>query len=146
MHAMIHPMIVVNLPVTDIDRSRRFFTDLGYTFNEKLSSVNALTLVLGNNQFAMLLRREVFSSFHPVKTADAAKTKECVICLSADSRDAVDALVDRAIAAGGTAGDTEDHGVMYGRSYNDPDGHSWQIFWMDPAAAEVGPEEFVTQS
>jgi predicted lactoylglutathione lyase len=139
-------MIVVNLPVTDIDRSRRFFTDLGYTFNEKLSSVNALTLVLGNNQFAMLLRREVFSSFYPVETADAAKTKECVICLSADSRDAVDALVDRAIAAGGTAGDTEDHGVMYGRSYNDPDGHSWQIFWMDPAAAEVGPEEFVTQS
>jgi predicted lactoylglutathione lyase len=55
-------------------------------------------------------------------------------------------LVDRAIVAGGTAGNTEDHGFMYGRSYDDPDGHSWQIFWMDPAAAAVGPETYAAQA
>jgi predicted lactoylglutathione lyase len=138
-------MIFINLPVADIDRSRRFFTDLGYTFNEPMCDDKALVVVLGDNQFAMLLQREVFDSLHPVATADAATTKECVICLGVESRDAVDALVDRAIAAGGTAGDSEDEGFMYGRSFNDPDGHSWQIFWTAPAAADAGPEEFAAQ-
>jgi len=132
-----HAMIFVNLPVADIERSRKFFTDLGYTFNEEFSGDSTLTLVLGENQFAMLMQRDSFDSLHPAQTADASKTKECVICLGVDSRECVDALVDRAIAAGGTAGDTDDHGFMYGRSYDDPDGHSWQIFWMAPVAAEV---------
>ncbi|MDH6197130.1 putative lactoylglutathione lyase [Mycobacterium frederiksbergense] len=130
-----HAMIFVNLPVADIERSRKFFTDLGYTFNENFTSDTTLTLVLGENQFAMLMQRDVFDSLHPAQTADASKTKECVVCLGVDSRDAVDTLVDRAIAAGGAAGDTDDEGLMYGRSYNDLDGHSWQIFWMDPVAA-----------
>ena len=134
-------MIFVNLPVDDIERSRTFFADLGYTFNERFSSDSALTVVLGDNQFAMLLQRNAFDSLHPVETADASKVKECVICLSVDSREAVDALVDRAIAAGAAAGDTEDHGLMYGSSYNDLDGHAWQIFWMDPAAIEAGADE-----
>jgi predicted lactoylglutathione lyase len=141
-----HAMIFVNLPVADIERSRKFFTDLGYTFNEKFCDGRALALVLGESKVAMLTQTDFFGSFHPVETADATKTKECVICLSADSRDAVDVLVDRAIAAGGTAGDTEDHGFMYGRSYDDLDGHSWQIFWMDPAAAAVGPETYAAQA
>ena len=129
-----HEMIFVNLPVIDIDRSRKFFSDLGYTFNERFCDDKALALVLGNNQFAMLLRRDVFGSFHPVETADAAKTKECVVCLSVESRGAVDALVDRAIAAGGTPGDTEDHGFMYCRPIADPDGHVFEPFWFDMAA------------
>lgn len=129
-----HTLIFVNLPVGDVNRSRAFFTELGYTFNESLCSDTTLVVVLADNHFAMLLLREVFDSFHPVQTADATKMKECVICLGVDSRAAVDALVDRAIAAGGTAGDCEDEASMYGRSYNDLDGHSWQIFWFDPAA------------
>jgi predicted lactoylglutathione lyase len=140
-----HAMIFVNLPVADIARSRKFFSDLGYTFNEKFSGDTALTLMLGENQFAMLMQRDSFDSLHPVETADASKTKECVVCLGVDSRDEVDALVDRAVTAGGTPGDTEDHAFMYGRSYNDPDGHSWQIFWIDPAATEVGAEEYPAQ-
>ncbi len=140
-----HSIIFVNLPVADIERSRKFFADLGYTFHEKLSGDSSLTLILGQNQFAMLLQRDAFDSLHQVETADAAKVKECVVCLSTDTRDEVDALVDRAIAAGGTVGDTEDHGFMYGRSYHDPDGHSWQIFWMDPAAIEVGAQEYTAQ-
>ena len=130
-----HTTIFVNLPVADVERSRKFFSGLGYTFDEKFSGDSAVTLVLGENQFAMLIQRDAFDSLHPVQTADASKTKECVICLTVDSRECVDALVDRAIAAGGTAGDTDDHSFMYGRSYNDLDGHSWQIFWMNPAAA-----------
>ncbi|MGW0027514.1 VOC family protein [Rhodococcus sp. NPDC003383] len=129
-----HSTIFVNLPVADIDRSRQFFTDLGYTFDEKFSDGRALVLVLGENRFAMLMLRDCFDSLHPARTADASEVKECVICLGADSREDVDALVDRAVAAGGAAGDSEDHGFMYGRSYDDPDGHSWQIFWMDPSA------------
>ncbi|BCI52477.1 hypothetical protein NIIDNTM18_17550 [Mycolicibacterium litorale] len=129
-----HRPIFVNLPVADVDRSRTFFTELGYTFNESFCNDTTLVVVLGDNLFAMLIQREVFDSFHPAQTADATKVKECVICLGVDSRDAVDALVERAIAAGGTAGDCEDEESMYGRSYNDPDGHSWQIFWFDTAA------------
>ncbi|MGB8405414.1 MAG: VOC family protein [Mycobacterium sp.] len=132
-----HAMIFVNLPVADIERSRKFFTNLGYAFNEKFSSDSTLTLVLGENQFAMLIRRDVFDSLHLAETADASKTKECVICLAVDTRTEVDALVDRAVAAGGTAGDTDDEDFMYGRSYHDLDGHSWQIFWMDRVAGDV---------
>lgn len=128
-----HSTIFVNLPVADVERSRKFFGDLGYTFNEDFSSDSALTVVLGEHQFAMLIQHDAFDALHPIETADALKVKECVVCLTADSRAEVDALVDRAIAAGGTAGDTEDLDFMYGRSYNDPDGHSWQIFWMAPA-------------
>jgi predicted lactoylglutathione lyase len=138
-------MIFVNLPVSDIDRSRAFFASLGYGFNENFTNDRMLTLVLGENQFAMLTQRDAFDSLHPVQTADAATTKECVICLTVDSRECVDALVDRAIAAGGTAGDADDEDFMYGRSYNDLDGHSWQIFWMNPADAEAGQAEVVAQ-
>ncbi|QNI06691.1 glyoxalase [Mycobacterium kubicae] len=131
-----HAMMFVHLPVADITRSREFFTALGYSFNERFCDERALALALGDNQFAMLTQTDLFDSFHPVATTDASKAKECVLCLSVDSRDDVDALVERAIAAGGTAGDTEDEDFMYGRSYDDPDGHSWQIFWMAPQTAE----------
>ncbi|MGX9673201.1 VOC family protein [Mycobacterium sp. HM-7] len=130
-----HAMIIVHLPVADVARSRQFFTGLGYPLNETFSSDNAVTLVLGENQFAMLTQRDVFDSLHPAETADASKTKECVVCLGVDSRECVDRLVDGAIATGATPGDTDDEDFMYGRSYHDLDGHSWQIFWMDPAAA-----------
>jgi uncharacterized protein len=128
-----HSMIFVNLPVADVVRSREFFTALGYAFNEEFSGDTAATLVLGANQFAMLLQRDVFDSLHTAQTADARQTKECVVCLGVDARADVDALVDRALAAGATAGDAEDHGTMYGRSFHDLDGHSWQIFWFDRA-------------
>ncbi len=133
-----HAMMLVNMPVADVERSRRFFSDLGYAINDQFSGDNSVTLVLGEkNQFAMLVQRDLFDSLHPVETADATKVKECVVCLTVDSREAVDALVNRALAAGGTEGDAEDHGSMYGRSYNDLDGHSWQIFWMDAEAGRT---------
>jgi len=133
-----HSTIFVNLPVADVERSRKFFSDLGYAFKEDLSSDSAVTVVLGEGQYAMLCQRDSFDALHPIETADAFAVKECVVCLTVDSRAEVDAFMDRAIAAGGTAGDSEDHDFMYGRSYNDPDGHSWQIFWMAPEGPESG--------
>ena len=129
-----HAMIFVHLPVADVARSRKFFSGLGYAVNETFSNDNAVTLVLGENQFAMLTQRDVFDSLHTAETADASQTKECVVCLGVDRRECVDTLVDGAIAAGATPGDTDDEDFMYGRSYHDLDGHSWQIFWVDPTA------------
>ncbi|MGV9712733.1 VOC family protein [Gordonia sp. NPDC003424] len=132
-----HTMMFVNLPVADVARSRSFFAELGYTFNDDFSDDRAVSVVLGPNLIAMLLQRDFFDTFHPVETADATTTKECVVCLDAESREAVDRLVDRAITAGAKPGDTEDHGFMYGRSFDDLDGHSWQIMWMQQAAPQT---------
>jgi uncharacterized protein len=128
-----HQMIFVNLPVDDLSRSRTFFTELGYSFNETYCDERSLCLELGPTLYAMLLRRDFFDTFHQVRTA-APDTVEALLCLSADSREAVDAQVERAVAAGGRAGRREDHGFMYGRAYTDPDGHIWEIMWMDQEA------------
>ncbi|XVX18912.1 VOC family protein [Actinomycetota bacterium] len=140
-----HQMIFVNLPVADLDRSREFFTTLGYAFNERFCDGNALSLEIGPNIHAMLLRRDFYDTFHGKETADATAVSGCLLALDAPSRDGVDKLVDAAVAAGATEGRTQDHGFMYGRSYDDLDGHTWEVIWMDPQAAEVGPEEYAAQ-
>lgn len=136
-----HRMIFVNLPVADLDASRRFFADIGYEFNEKFCDDNSLCIVLGETQFAMLLRTDFFDGFTTKDVADSKATAEVLIALSADTREYVDDIVDKAIAAGATPGKTEDHGFMYGRAYNDLDGHVWEIIWMDPQAAQDGPPQ-----
>ena len=133
-----HQLIFVNLPVADVGASRRFFTDAGYSFNEEFCDDKASCLVLGNAHYAMLLNREFFGGFTDKPVSDARSATEVLVGLSAGSRDEVDALVDRAIAAGGTEGRSEDHGYMYGRSYADLDGHIWEIMWMDPSVVDGG--------
>lgn len=127
-----HDLIFVNLPVADLDRSRAFFTEVGYTFNEDFCDGQALCLELGPSLHAMLLDRDFFASFHDSPVAEAG-TVEALLCVSARSRAEVDAVVDRAVAAGGTPLRVSDHGMMYGRSYADPDGHIWEIMWMEAA-------------
>ncbi|KXP02742.1 VOC family protein [Tsukamurella tyrosinosolvens] len=139
-----HKMIFVNLPIADVQRSRDFFTAVGYTINEKFSDENAISVELGENIAAMLLKTDFFGTFHEATTA-APGVKETLIALSAESREEVDEIVGRAVAAGGKEGRSEDHGFMYGRSFDDPDGHGWEIMWMDPAAAEAGPEHVGAQ-
>ncbi len=130
-----HTMIFVNVPIRDLDASRAFFTSLGYTFNETFSDENALCLVLGDNLYAMLLKREFFQTFTPREVADAHATTEVLVALSVGARDDVDRLVTQAVGAGGTeAREPQDLGFMYGRSYADLDGHIWEIIWTDPAA------------
>ena len=141
-----HKMIFVNLPVVDLERSRTFFESMGYSFNDNFCDGNALALVLGDSIVAMLLQRDTYQTFVPQKTVvDPLTSSGGIVCLSAESREDVDRLVDKAMTAGATAGDTEEHGFMYGRSFFDLDGHAWEIMWMDPVAAEVGPENYVAQ-
>ncbi|OXM75022.1 glyoxalase [Amycolatopsis sp. KNN50.9b] len=128
-------MIFVNLPVSDLDRVKEFWTDLGYEFNPQFTDENAACLVFSDTIYAMLLRNEFFGTFTDKQIIDTAKSTEVLLALSAESREAVDALVDKAVAAGGReTRDPMDYGQMYQRVFEDPDGHNWEIMWMDPAA------------
>ncbi|GAA1501678.1 VOC family protein [Streptomyces synnematoformans] len=128
--------IFVNLPVKDLDRSKAFFTALGYRFDENFTDENATCLVITDDIYAMLLTEPFFKGFTKNEIADTATATEAILALSVDDRAAVDEIVDKALAAGGTvANEPNDQGFMYGRSFLDPDGHQWEIFWMDPAAA-----------
>ncbi|MCT9079702.1 VOC family protein [Streptomyces fulvoviolaceus] len=130
-------MIFVNLPVNDLDASKKFFTDLGYTINPQFSDANAASVVISDTIVAMLLTKPFYATFTKKEIADATQTSEVLVALSAESREKVDELVDKALAAGGSpAGEAQDHGFMYGRSFDDLDGHTWEVIWMDPTAIE----------
>ena len=130
-------MIFVNLPVQDLARATAFYEAIGAHKNEMFCDGTASCMVFSDTIFTMLLTHEKFSQFTPKKIADATTSSEVLLALSADSRAEVDALVDKAIAAGGSGdpGPKQDHGFMYGRSFEDPDGHIWEAVWMDLEAA-----------
>jgi uncharacterized protein len=133
-------MIFVNLPVADLQRSRAFVEALGAVNEPKFTDETAACMKFSDTIFVMILTHEKFSQFTPRPIADAKAESEVLLCLSADSRESVDATVERAVLAGGAADPSpkQDYGVMYGRSVTDPDGHIWEIMWMDAAAAEQG--------
>ncbi|MEW2164295.1 VOC family protein [Streptomyces sp. NPDC007084] len=134
---MYQQMIFVNLPVSDVDVSKKFFTELGYAINPQFSTDDNACVVISETIIAMLLSRQRYADFTKKEIVDATTSSEVLLCLSAESREKVDELVDRAIAAGGSAaGETQDQGFMYGRSFDDPDGHTWEVVWMDPAAVQ----------
>jgi uncharacterized protein len=127
--------VFVNLPVKDLPKSIAFFKQVGYTFNPQFTDETATCMIISDEIFAMLLTEAKFKSFLPkdVAVSDAAKTKEVLIALNHTSREEVDAVIERAVAAGGKQfRDAADHGFMYERSYQDLDGHVWEHFWMDP--------------
>ena len=130
-------MIFVNLPVTDLPRAVAFHEAVGATKNPQFSDDTAACMVISETIHAMLLTHDKFRQFTSKPIIDAHKACEVLICLSADSRAEVDDLVRRAVAAGGAADPTplQDYGFMYGRSYQDPDGHIWEVMWMDMVAA-----------
>jgi predicted lactoylglutathione lyase len=133
-------MIFVNLPVTDLARSTKFYEAVGGTKNPQFSDDTAACMVFSETIFAMLLTHDKYSSFTSRPIADAHKTSQFMIAISADSRDEVDAVVGRAGSAGGKVdpNPSQDYGFMYGRSFEDPDGHVWEVTWMDPAAIAGG--------
>jgi uncharacterized protein len=130
-------MIFVNLPVTDLARATTFYQAIGAEKNEQFSDGTASCMVFSDTIYAMLLTHEKFRQFTPKKIADAKISSEVLICVSADSRDAVDDMVGKAQSAGGAVdpGPKQDYGFMYGRSFEDPDGHIWEVMWMDVAGA-----------
>jgi predicted lactoylglutathione lyase len=133
-------MIFVNLPVTDLARSRGFLEALGAVNEPRFTDDTAACMTLSDSIHVMLLTHDNFRQVTPRPIADAKAGSEVLLCLSAESRETVDATVQRAVNAGGTADPSakQDYGVMYGRSVADPDGHIWEIMWMDSTAAEQG--------
>ncbi|ASY32554.1 MULTISPECIES: VOC family protein [unclassified Streptomyces] len=128
-------MIFINLVVNDLSVTKKFFTDLGFRLNEQFSDEETASVVISDTIITMLHTRERFAQYTPAgKTpADASATTEVLLTLSARSREEADMLADRALASGGSpAREAEDHGFMYGRSFTDPDGHVWEVVWMDP--------------
>lgn len=131
--------VFINLPVKDLEKSKAFFAHLGYHFNPQFTDQNAACMVISDTIYAMLLTEPFFAGFTKKAIADAHAVKEVLICLSAESREAVDDLVDKALAAGGVSPmPTQDHGFMYYRTFEDLDGHQWEIMYMDPS--HVQPE------
>jgi uncharacterized protein len=136
-------MIFVNLPVTDLGRSTAFYEAIGGEKNPQFSDETATCIVLSETIHAMLLTHDKYRQFTSKPIADAHSTSEVLICVSADSRDGVDAMVGQAVSAGGRAdpGPKQDFGFMYGRSFEDPDGHHWEVMWMDMEAAQEAMSE-----
>ena len=127
--------IFVNLAVKDLNKSVEFFKKLGYSFNQQFTDETASCMVISEHIYAMLLTEAKFKEFTPKQIADASKTTEVLTCLSAESKDAVNQLVDKALAAGGTeTRPPQDYGFMFVRSFNDLDGHIWEIAWMDESS------------
>jgi predicted lactoylglutathione lyase/uncharacterized protein YndB with AHSA1/START domain len=128
--------IFVNVPVKDLNRSMDFFYALGFTFNPTFTDETAACLVVTDDIFVMLLTVPKFKEFTPKAIVDATAQTEVITCLSCDSADRVKELVAKALASGGTAySEPKDYGFMYLHGFQDPDGHNWELFFMDPAAA-----------
>ena len=132
-------MIFVNLPVADLARATAFYEALGAKKDERFCDHTASCMVFSETIHVMLLTHEKFRQFTPKKIADAKETSEVLICISTESREAVDDVIGKAGAAGGVTdpGPQQDYGFMYGRSFEDPDGHIWEVMWMDVEAAKA---------
>lgn len=129
--------IFVNLAVEDLDTSVEFFTKLGFTFDPRFTDESATCMIVSDEAFVMLLAESRFKDFTKKQLADPTTSTEAILAFSAESRAQVDELADKALEAGGSpANDPMDHGFMYGRSFDDPDGHLWEVMWMDPSAIE----------
>ena len=134
--------IFVNLPVKDLQRSIRFFTALGFTFNPQFTDEKATCMIIGENIYAMLIVESFFKTFTKKQISDASNNTEVLTALSVESRGKVDAIADKALASGGSPNtDPQDHGWMYGRSFQDPDGHIWEVLYMDESQLPAAPEK-----
>ncbi|WP_111720931.1 VOC family protein [Homoserinimonas sp. OAct 916] len=138
--------IFVNLPTTDLERSKKFFTGLGWTINPNFTDENAACVVIDENVFLMVLTREFFATFTDKPIGDPHTSVQVQTSLSRESRAEVDALLEKALAAGAAEPrEPQDYGFMYSRDFVDPDGNEFGVLWMDALASEVGPEAYLAQ-
>lgn len=129
--------IFVNIPVNDLDAAKDFFGKLGFTFNAQFTDQTAACMVIDDTIFFMLLTKPKFAEFATLPIADAKLATQALYGISRDSRAAVDAIADKALAAGGAEPrPAQDHGFMYSRAITDLDGHVWEFIWMDPSFVE----------
>ena len=134
-------MIFVNLPVADLERSMSFYEAIGFTNEPKFTDETAAAMQWSDTIVVMLLTHPKWKSFTNKQMVDASTHAQVALCVSMGSREEVDAITDIAAGAGGKADPNppQDYGFMYGRSFEDPDGHVWEPMWMDAKAAEEGP-------
>jgi predicted lactoylglutathione lyase len=127
--------IFVNLPVRDLNKTVEFFTKLGFKFNPQFSNENATCMIVAEDIFVMLLIEKFFKTFTKKEISDTTKNTEVIVALSAESREKVDQMINKALEAGGRESrELQDHGWMYGRSFEDINGHLWEIIYMDENA------------
>lgn len=127
--------IFVNLPVKDLNKAIAFFTQLGFTFNAQFTDETATCMIVSDDIYVMLLTEAKFKTFTPKEICDATKSTEVLVCLSCESREKVDEMVCKAVAAGGTTyNEPQDHGFMYAHGFQDLDGHIWELIYMEPDA------------
>lgn len=131
--------IFVNLPVRNLNKSMEFFTKLGFTFNSQFTDENAACMIVSEDIFIMLLTEEKFKTFTPKEICDTTKSAEVLVCLSTENRAEVDDMIRKAVTAGGaTYNEPQDYGFMYGHSFQDLDGHIWELIYMESCAANQG--------
>lgn len=134
--------IYLNLPVKDLNRSVEFFSALGFSFNPDFTDENATCLIINDNAYVMLLVEGFFKTFTSKEIVDSNRSTEAITAFSVDSREAVDETVRKALAAGGSPSqEVQDYGFMYSHSFQDPDGHLWEVMWMDPAGPPADDAE-----
>ena len=126
------PQIFVNLPVKDLNRSMTFFTGLGFTFDPRFTDENAGCMIVAENIYVMLLVEEFFQTFTKKPVSDAFNSTEVLVCLTCESREQVDDLIEKAVKGGGKMDlEPQEEGFMYQRSFEDPDGHIWELVYME---------------
>lgn len=124
--------LFVNIPISDVQRSIVFFESLGFAFNPQFTDASATCMLVGTDAYFMLMMKDRFEGFAKKPVGDSARETNALFAITVDSREDVDALYAKALAAGGTkASDPQDHGFMYVQSFYDLDGHHWELFWMD---------------
>lgn len=130
--------IFINLATKDLEKAKEFYTKLGFSINPQFSDDKAACVVISDTIYVMVLKEDFFKTFIPNKQiSDASKNTEVLVALSAESKEKVNEMADKALAAGGASlRKPEDQGFMYTRTFQDPDGHIWEIFWMDPSAIQ----------
>ena len=141
---LVTQMIFVNLPVADLERAKAIYAAIGFTNEPKFTNDDAAAMQLSDTIVVMLLKHKFWKTFTSKAIPDAKQNALAMLAISRDSREAVDEIVDAAEKAGGRpdCNPKQDFGFMYGRSFEDPDGHIWEPNWMDPEAVEKGPAAF----
>ena len=138
--------IFVNIPTTDLDRAKAFYEALGFTINPAFTDDNAACVVLSDTIYFMVLKREYLGTFTDKEIIDPKTQAQVSIALTRDSREQVDDVLAKGLAAGGSEPrPAQDYGFMYSRDLDDPDGNNLSFLFMEPAAAEMGPEAYLAQ-
>jgi predicted lactoylglutathione lyase len=138
--------IFVNLPTSDLERAKAFYTSLGFGINPNFTDENAACIVVDENIFLMVLKKEFFATFTDKPIIDPSTSTQVSVGISCDSREDVDKALDAGLSAGGAEPrPVQDYGFMYSRDLDDPDGNSLGFLYMDPKAAEQGPEAYMAE-